>query len=372
MIGETKVRIAQFIGTIDSGGAESAVIRNIKQLRRMGHDACLVCRPSSSLIEEALRLGIEVIPLTDSLEKKWSGLKNMIPYAYEFKSFLKEHKIDVLHSHLYKAIIQNAMSCWLAGVRHVGTMHDSYTINEKPSRARWLNAAKFLKTKLTAVSQSVANSCLVSGVEVIYNGVEEVIVPSYSRKMMRTALGIEEDEIVIITTCRLIPLKRVDYLIKVVRMLKYIPISGLKLLIVGDGPMMESLVELVKETYMEDIVKFLGFRQDVPELLNASDLFVLASEDEGLSCSIIEAMFAKLPVVACDVGGNPELAKDNPGIFLVPENDIPSTMSSVLTDLIIHDTYRFSLLGSLSHDIAIKKFSLEESTKKYLDMYRKV
>src|SRR6185503_10033840 len=78
------------------------------------------------------------------------------------------------------------------------------------------------------------------------------------------------------------------------------------LIIVGDGPLKKYLVQLAKDLKIDDKVKFLGFREDIPQILAAIDIFVLPSTMEGISLTLLEAMAAGKPVVTTFVGGNPE------------------------------------------------------------------
>ncbi len=96
---------------------------------------------------------------------------------------------------------------------------------------------------------------------------------------------------------------------------------GLVLLAVGQGPLEDEVRALHRNSGLGERVRLLGYRTDVPDLLAASDVFVLASAYEGLPVSIMEAMAAGLPVVATAVGGVPEAVVDGETGVLVPPRD---------------------------------------------------
>jgi glycosyltransferase involved in cell wall biosynthesis len=97
--------------------------------------------------------------------------------------------------------------------------------------------------------------------------------------------------------------------------------ARLRLLIVGDGPLYPVLIQMIEQFALQDIVWMAGDRKDVPELLQAMDIFVLPSLGEGISNTVLEAMASGLPVVATAVGGNIELVEEDFNGSLVPAGD---------------------------------------------------
>jgi glycosyltransferase involved in cell wall biosynthesis len=111
-------------------------------------------------------------------------------------------------------------------------------------------------------------------------------------------------------------LSRIDYL-------------GWELVLVGDGPLAETVKNLARESGLSDRVKFLGYCPAVADELAKSDMFVLSSHYEGLPRSIIEAMRSSLPVVATAVGGVDELVLDGVSGYLVERRDVSALASSI-------------------------------------------
>jgi glycosyltransferase involved in cell wall biosynthesis len=182
-----------------------------------------------------------------------------------------------------------------------------------------------------AVSEAQSGAWLDRGypadrIVVVANGVEAHTVCG-SRLEVRRELGIPDSAVVALLAARLRPEKRVpDFVRAVVRARETHPeLIGL---IAGDGPDRPA-VEAARE---RDAVRLLGHRDDIPRLLEAADIFVLASEYEAVPMAILEAMAAGLPVVATTVGGVPEIIEHGSTGLLVAPRD-PEAMAVSLAEL---------------------------------------
>jgi glycosyltransferase involved in cell wall biosynthesis len=148
------------------------------------------------------------------------------------------------------------------------------------------------------------------------------------RKDIRSKLNIVDSEKVIIMVARLVKEKGVYEFLKAVKIL-YQRDSRIKALIVGNGPERKKMEEFVNSNSLKGVVHILGEREDVPDLLCASDVFALPSYGEGLPIAPLEAMAIGLPVVLTDVKGCREEVKDGVNGFLVPPKD-PLSLSEAL------------------------------------------
>lgn len=144
-------------------------------------------------------------------------------------------------------------------------------------------------------------------------------ISAEQRTELRTELGYQDSDCVLITTSRLSLKNGIDDL---VTSLTFLP-SEYKALIVGEGEDREKLDALVKKHQLESRVLFLGKRghDELPGLLQASDIFVRASLSEGLGNSFLEAMAAGLPIIGTPVGGIPDFLTDGEtGVFCQPRD----------------------------------------------------
>ena len=184
-----------------------------------------------------------------------------------------------------------------------------------------------LSRRILAVSEAVRNTLLLYGyskakISIAYHGVDvERYSPSPANKIKwRREHGIPEDACVIVSTARLAREKRLERLIRAFGALSR-DRQDLWLLIAGDGPLRKELEDSADSTGAGDRVRFLGLVDDVPGLLQASDLFVLPSDREGLSVSLTEAMSAGLICIATDIPGSKEVIRHDENGFLVEPND---------------------------------------------------
>jgi glycosyltransferase involved in cell wall biosynthesis len=142
-----------------------------------------------------------------------------------------------------------------------------------------------------------------------------------------------------------------------------------RLRIAGDGPDRPALEAEIDRLGLSDHVELLGTRDDVPELLASSDVFVLSSDSEGLPMSVLEAMAAGLPVIASAVGGVPEAVRDGETGALVPPRD-SAALARALRRLVADPALR-ERLGDAGRRRVEEEFSLARFEREHLELYRK-
>lgn len=188
------------------------------------------------------------------------------------------------------------------------------TINEEDYKA----AQKFKLRKNGKVF-------FVTGVGVDIANLEQRIA-SIDRSEKRKELRLSVDIAVIITVGELNANKNH---IQALKALSKLTKTNFHYLIVGNGESEQKLKKAVDELMLQDKVSFLGFRRDVPELLTASDVFILTSRREGLPKAVLEAMAVGLPIIATDVRGNRDLVKSGENGYLVPVDDVEQTAIAI-------------------------------------------
>jgi glycosyltransferase involved in cell wall biosynthesis len=137
--------------------------------------------------------------------------------------------------------------------------------------------------------------------------------------------------------------------------------------IAGDGPLREALVERAAALGVSDRVRLLGHRTDVEQVYAAGDVFVLSSESEGLSNTILEAMASGLPVVATRVGGADEMVQYGVTGYLVPSRS-PERLAAALKS-VIGDRAAGRAMGMAGRARAEAEFSLRSMVRRYETMY---
>ncbi|MHC4942029.1 MAG: glycosyltransferase family 4 protein [Planctomycetota bacterium] len=182
-----------------------------------------------------------------------------------------------------------------------------------------------------------------------YHGPEE---DGISREDARAKLGIPEGEKMILTICRLMIWKGVD---GIIRAIKEMP-EDHKLYVVGDGDQMENWQGLSQDMGLSDRVFFKGNvpYELIPYYLKAADVFVLNSNYEGLSHTILEVMWSGLPAVVTGVCGNPELIEDGVNGLTIPFNRPEKLHQAIMT--ILNDSDLASMYSEASRE-KVKDFA---------------
>ena len=205
-------------------------------------------------------------------------------------------------------------------------------------------------------------------VALISNGVDTSYYRPYpgDRSELRSSLELPASGKAICCVNRLHPLKRVDVVLRAFhRVLAEQP--GCRLLVIGDGPEYERLKQLAASLGVNRAVRFLGFVRDPLPYLQASDVFVLASDVENLSNALMEAMACGLPVVATEVGGNKECVRHGEDGLLVPRAS-PEAMARALLQL-CNDAELALRLGARARQSAVARYSLQATVDQYLQVY---
>ena len=142
------------------------------------------------------------------------------------------------------------------------------------------------------------------------------------------------------------------------------------LLIVGEGALELGLRKRASTLGLADKVHFYGVRNDIPEILGAADVFVLASEWEGNPLSVMEAMASGTPVISTAVGGVPSLIEDDRSGLLVPRGDVKA-LAHAMRHLLQNPEIR-ATMGEASRKRAIERFDVRVMAQLYGDLYERV
>jgi glycosyltransferase involved in cell wall biosynthesis len=184
---------------------------------------------------------------------------------------------------------------------------------------------------------------------------------------VRAGLGLDQAAWVVGTVGRLAAEKNQALLLRAAAPLLG---PGARLVLAGDGPLRPALAELAARLGVAPFVHLLGARGDVPDVLNALDVFVLSSDSEGLPLVIPEAMAAGLPVVSTRVGGVPTVLADGDTGFLVPPGEEAPLRARLAALRGAPDAAR--ACGARAREAALARFSAERMAREYLELYAAV
>ncbi len=285
---------------------------------------------------------------------------------------LEDFRPHVVHTHTYALRYALPYMLWRRTPAMVHTVHN-LAEKEVEWYGRWVHRLAFWRGVLpVAIAREVAESIRriygVDDIPLIPNGipVDAFRSPSIDRESWRNKEGFTPAEILFVCVAWLRPQKNPALLLESFRRG---PASDPRahLLLVGTGPLRSELERQIGASDLQERVHLLGVRSDVPEILNAADVFVLSSDYEGNPLSVMEAMAAGKPMVCTAVGGVPELVEDGCGL-LVPPRDAQA-LSEAMSQMLDNPSVRKSM-GEKSARRAVERFDLRAMTEAYEDLYR--
>ena len=182
---------------------------------------------------------------------------------------------------------------------------------------------------------------------------------------VRNEIGADEDDVVLTFVGRVVPIKRVDLLLRAVALAG----RSARLVVVGDGEIRGGLEGLSRELGIGGDVSFLGYRRDLPAIAAATDVAVLGSANEGTPVSLIEAAAAGRPAIATRVGGVSEVVTPEIGL-LVPSGD-PEALAAAITNLAA-DPGRRARLGATARERALSRYSVQRLVAEIRELYEEL
>jgi len=223
------------------------------------------------------------------------------------------------------------------------------------------------------VSDALRRRLLSNGVNddrisVVWNGVEvpDMTDRNKNRTSVRRALSIFDDETVVTTIGRLVPVK--NHLLFLQAAKSACRMKKMWFLVVGDGVLMDALKAKTKALGLEDNVLFTGWRDDVGRILCATDIYVITSVVEGLNLSVLEAMARGLPTVGTNVKGISDIVVDKENGFLVPLNDVDALARAILT--LADDKALSEQMGSNGRRLVERNYSVQAMVADTVKVYK--
>jgi glycosyltransferase involved in cell wall biosynthesis len=305
------MRIIHVLHSHGYGGAENHVIILMRGQIAQGHEVMFVGPLDSWLGKACKEHGIPATHL------RMSGLYDVFSHLKLWR-LVRSWKADVVHGHLIRA---SYYAGW-AGQRAqrplaMCTAHTTNAVKHMDRCAHIIAISKAIRQNL------VDHGHPAHGVSTIYNGVPDS--PASPREALRRELGIDDKTVAVVHVGRFVKDKAQDTL---VRSMMDVAHPEVKLFLIGqdDTDFGREVHALPQE---KQRVQYLGFRGDVQRLLPAFDVYAQPSRREGMGLAILEAFAARLPVIASEVGGMPEVVRHEQTGLLIPPNDPPALAAAI-------------------------------------------
>jgi glycosyltransferase involved in cell wall biosynthesis len=364
-----KIKTLQIIPSLGYGGGQYLVVNIAKYINKEKYDVRVIS------LFGPLNTELERILENENIFVYYLGKKKGLDFKmfYKIYKILKLYKPQIIHTHL--SVLRYVLPSILIN-RKIIVIHTVHNIAEKEVD----NVGKFIHKIAfsirgvipVSISEFVKTSIVrIYGIENIPTILNGIPVKYYQNAVInrddwRKKEGFEKEDFIFVNIARLQKQKNQALLIEAFAEgpAKF---DNCKLIIVGNGYEYNNLEKLVKLYKLSNKVFFLGIRTDIPDILNASDVFVLSSDWEGVPLSVLEAMAAGKPVVATAVGGIPELIKDKVTGILVNPGDKKALSKSMMT--LFENKSLCQVLGNNAKNFAEKEFDIKVMIKKYEHLY---
>lgn len=372
MLNEGKIKVLECIRQGQIGGGESHLLSLLENLDRERFHPVVLSFTGGPMINRLQQMDIETHVI--HTEKPFDITK-----WQQVKQFMRQQQFHLVHAHGTRA---NSNIMWAARSLHtpvVYTIHGWSFHKDQHPLVRYIRimGEKYL-TNRTAVNISVSASNKASGREylktfesvVINNGIDQKkFNPANVNSGVRSELNIPGKVLMILFVARFTWQKQPLLLMQAFRK-ALAEIPDMYLLMVGDGEQKQEALDLARAWGLEDKIIFQSFRQDVPHVLAAADVFVLPSLWEGLPIGLLEAMSMGKAIVATDVDGTREVIRNNDNGLLIETGNVDALAKALVR--VCRDKALRAIISENARKTVQKDFNAEVMTRKIEQVYLNV
>jgi glycosyltransferase involved in cell wall biosynthesis len=376
------MRVLYVINTLGTGGTERSMAELMEPLSRLGVDPTVaVLQLSAAGVEQAVRS--QSIPVEVLGTQFWRALPSL-------RASLSRFRPSLIHTALFESDIAGRLAAPGSGVPVISSLVNTSYEPERladPNVRRWrLEGVRwvdgFTGRHLTAHFHSVSHSAKQSAVRRLKLDPDTITViergrdpgrlgePGLARRRRsRVALGLHPEDEVVVSVGRHEFQKNQAVLIEAIGHLS--ERDRLVLLIAGRRGHASTVLEgAIARLPDPGKVRLLGYRDDLPDVLAAADLFVLTSRFEGLPGAVIEAMALGLPIVAGAIPPVREVVEAGENAFLLPPGDSAALAEAMRR--LLEDTALRHRMGLRSRALFLDRFTLDRSARLMADLYERV
>ncbi len=362
-----KIKVLEVINSLKIGGAELLLKNFVVEAKKNNQytvDVCtLYATNDAKNVEEIKKKNIRVWTL--DLKNKYS-----LSIVGKIKKIIERENYDIVHVHLFpsNAIIALSSFFFPKYIGYILTEHS--TIN----RRRSIKIFKIIDglvyhryAKIICISKEVKNS-LIKWLPTIKEKIE--IIPDgipMNSESKDNSLTKKYD---VLFVGRLIRQKGINFLLEAVSILQKKYKKMIQVTIVGDGPSKKELIKICEELKIKDSVKFLGSQRDVDQIMRSSRVLVLPSRSEGFGLVLLEAMKNKLPIIATNVGGIPEIVTNGQEGILVPKED-PKALADSINRVLENSELRSQFIQNAYKKVQ-ENYSIEKYARNMFNLYSKI
>ncbi len=364
---DKKINILHLVNGFAIGGGELKLLELVEHLDKEKYNQVVCSVGQGGPLHEQFK---KVCPKVFVFPKKH---RFDISLILKVAQVIKEENIDIVQTTLFYADIIGAISARLTKVPLV----ISWDVVTQPFKPIHKLAFKYVKKYINVVvtvSDAIKRKVITernmdpNKVQTIHYGVDtnKFVRKDSKVKAIKKELNLKDDQVLIGVVARMTVQKGHKYLVDAVSKIKE-QLGDVKFVLVGDGPLRTEIEEQIAGLQLGSFFEFLGFRNDVDDLLSIFDVFVLPSLWEGLPNVVLEAMSCSNPVIATAVDGTPEAVKDGGTGLLVPSKE-PGPLADAILKLVKNKKVRENM-GRNGRKRVEEEFSLTKQIEEFQLLY---
>ena len=362
--------VLHLIDTTGPGGAETVFTTLLKELSQTSSKNIVVLRGEGWVANKVRSIGITP-RIIDS-----KGSFNLA-YVKALRELVAHEHVDLIHAHLMGSNVYGALLALICRRPMIATFHGAVDV---AAEERFLKAKFFIigkgASKIVCVSRRlelelVARSNLPSKkLQLIYNGVDPSPVVTLRKSSLKEELGLPDSATLVVSIGNIRPAKGYEFLVDAAARIAAHD-RDIHFIVVGHQKeaLFKRLEEQVASAEIPPQIHWLGYREDVADILRQADIFLLPSVSEGFSISTVEAMMAGVAVIATRSGGPEELISDGETGLLIPPKDPEAIISAVSS---LKNPMIRKRLQDNAREKALQQFSLSAMLKAYHGLYHQL
>lgn len=358
--------VLHVIESLEFGGAEKVVVQLANRFSETYNVTICITKRRGELCD-AVNQKVKQVCLFGSEGNDFSVIGKLV-------AVIKENAVDVVHIHNWSVYIETVLAARIAGVKDVIlTVHGPYIdyTNDNKSRLKKYIRHTIERFLSRYVSYFVPVSCAIKGyieseiginsskIQVIHNGVKALNVKN---RRIQPSTG----SIKLVMIGRIAIIKNHKLMLDALNDLVGNNIDVF-LTIAGDGPELECIKKYADDNHLNKYIDFLGFRNDIENILSDKDIFILTSNYEGISIALLESMSMGMPAIATRVGGVPETIVHEKTGLLIKAGDKEALVESIMC--LSSNTELRVEMGTLAYDYFLKEFTEDKVIEQYNKLY---
>ncbi len=343
-------------------GGERQALWLIKLLPRHEFTSIVAAPAKGAFFHRVSGLDCTVVPFT--MLGEWDILA-----AWRLSRMVKKYAVSIIHAHSSHALGIAACARKFCRVKLVASRRVDYHV-----RSNMFSKWKYKQAdRIVAISDAVREVLIGDGVspdriDVVKSGIEFTHSAPVEKSVRREEMGIPPGNHVVGIVGALTSQKDHDTFVESARLVKE-QIPNTTFLIIGEGERRKEIEMLIDRRGLARDVIMAGFRNDVMELIEFMDVYVVSSAFEGMGTSTLDAMYRGKPVVATNVGGVPEIVEDGETGFLVSQGDYAAMAEKII--FLLRNTEQARTMGEAAR-LKVREFSVEKTAQKTAEVYRKL